>query len=159
MSQMCGIGPFIAIPAMVVAFGGPQAILGWVFGAVLALKLMETSYLSAQAFSGADLMHGPLASVDSSVPVLAVVADGPGGAAMHPVLERVIGAGADVFTVGTAAAVSASTSGIVLPDGVPEELSPILEILPFQRLAMHLAVARGQNPDAPRGLTKVTQTL
>jgi amino acid transporter len=37
MSQMCGIGPFITIPAMVVAFGGPQAILGWVFGAVLAL--------------------------------------------------------------------------------------------------------------------------
>jgi glucosamine--fructose-6-phosphate aminotransferase (isomerizing) len=124
-----------------------------------ALKLMETSYLSAQAFSGADLMHGPLAIVDSSVPVLAVVADGPGGTAMHPVLERVIGAGADVFTVGTAAAVKASTSGIVLPDGVPEELSPILEILPFQRLAMHLAVARGENPDAPRGLKKVTQTL
>ena len=124
-----------------------------------ALKLMETSYLSAQAFSGADLMHGPLAIVDSSVPVLAVVADGPGGAAMHPVLERVTGAGADVFTVGTRAAVAASTSGIVLPDGVPEELSPILEILPFQRLAMHLAVARGENPDAPRGLRKVTETL
>ncbi len=37
MSQMCGIGPFITIPAMVVVFGGPQAILGWVFGALLAL--------------------------------------------------------------------------------------------------------------------------
>jgi len=37
MSQMCGIGPFITIPAMVVAFGGPQAIMGWVFGALLAL--------------------------------------------------------------------------------------------------------------------------
>lgn len=124
-----------------------------------ALKLMETSYLSAQAFSGADLMHGPLAIVDSSVPVLAVVADGPGGAAMHPVLERVTGSGADVFTVGTKAAVAASTSGIVLPEGVPEELSPILEILPFQRLALHLALARGENPDSPRGLKKVTETL
>src|SRR4051794_18220389 len=37
MSQMCGIGPFITIPAMVVVFGGPQAILGWIFGALLAL--------------------------------------------------------------------------------------------------------------------------
>src|SRR5664280_3067131 len=37
MSQMCGIGPFITIPVMVVAFGGPQAIMGWGFGAVLAL--------------------------------------------------------------------------------------------------------------------------
>jgi glucosamine--fructose-6-phosphate aminotransferase (isomerizing) len=38
-------------------------------------------------------------------------------------------------------------------------VSPILEILPLQRLAMHLAVARGGNPDAPRGLRKVTETL
>src|SRR3954452_14552902 len=37
MSQMCGIGPFITIAAMVVAFGGAQAIMGWVFGALLAL--------------------------------------------------------------------------------------------------------------------------
>ena len=37
MGQMCGIGPFITIPVMVVAFGGPQAIMGWVFGALLAL--------------------------------------------------------------------------------------------------------------------------
>ncbi|RZS90801.1 amino acid/polyamine/organocation transporter (APC superfamily) [Motilibacter rhizosphaerae] len=37
MAQMCGVGPFITIPAMVIAFGGPQAILGWVFGALLAL--------------------------------------------------------------------------------------------------------------------------
>src|SRR5213592_4683932 len=37
MTQMCGIGPFITIPLMVAAFGGPQAILGWIAGAILAL--------------------------------------------------------------------------------------------------------------------------
>ncbi|MCQ4040502.1 APC family permease [Streptantibioticus rubrisoli] len=37
MSQMCGIGPFVTIPLMVAAFGGPQALIGWVAGAVLAL--------------------------------------------------------------------------------------------------------------------------
>jgi amino acid transporter len=37
MTQMCGIGPFITIPLMVVAFGGPQAILGWIAGAILAM--------------------------------------------------------------------------------------------------------------------------
>ena len=115
--------------------------------------------MSAQAFSGADLMHGPLAMVDAQTPVLAVVAEGPAGAAMHEVLPRLMACGADVFTVGTKAAVAESTSGIVLPVGIPEELSPILEILPFQQLAMHLAVARGENPDAPRGLLKVTRTL
>src|SRR5215467_2260917 len=38
MTQMCGIGPFITIPLMVAAFGGPQAILGWIVGALLALS-------------------------------------------------------------------------------------------------------------------------
>jgi amino acid transporter len=37
MTQMCGIGPFITIPIMVAAFGGPQAVLGWIAGAILAL--------------------------------------------------------------------------------------------------------------------------
>ncbi len=124
-----------------------------------ALKLMETSYLSAQAFSGADLLHGPLAMIDVSVPVLAVVAEGVGGAAMQQVLPRLAEQGADVFCVGTPEAVRGAAVGIELPAGVPQELSPILEILPFQQLARHVAVARGVDPDAPRGLRKVTETL
>jgi len=123
-----------------------------------ALKLMETSYLSAQAFSGADLMHGPLAMIDTHVPVLAVVADGRGGRAMSPVLDRLVEARADVLCVGTPEAVARTTLGIALPTGVPEELSPVLEVLPFQQLALHLAVARGEDPDAPRGLRKITET-
>jgi len=124
-----------------------------------ALKLMETSYLSAQAFSGADLLHGPLAMIDPQVPVLAVVARGVGGDAMGQVLPRLREVGADLFVVGSAAAVAQATVGVELPDGVPEELSPLLEILPFQQLARELASARGGDPDAPRGLRKVTETL
>jgi glucosamine--fructose-6-phosphate aminotransferase (isomerizing) len=124
-----------------------------------ALKLMETSYLSAQPFSWADLLHGPLAMIDRQVPVLTVVGAGVGGRAMGPVLPRLLEQGADVFCVGTPEAVAAASAGVVLPDGVSEELSPLLEILPFQMLAKHLAVARGVDPDAPRGLRKVTETL
>lgn len=124
-----------------------------------ALKLMETSYLSAQAFSGADLLHGPLATVDPQVPVLAVVPDGVAGAAMQPVLERLAERDADVFGVGARAYVQGLTGGLVLPDGAGEALSPLLEIIPFQQLALHLALARGGDPDTPRGLRKVTETL
>ena len=124
-----------------------------------ALKLMETSYLSAQAFSGADLLHGPLATVDPQVPVLAVVPDNAGGQAMAPVLDRLAERGADVFGVGGQAALAGLDGGIVLPTGVPQDLSPLLEILPLQQLALHLAIARGGNPDQPRGLMKVTETL
>jgi glutamine---fructose-6-phosphate transaminase (isomerizing) len=124
-----------------------------------ALKLMETCYLSAQAFSGADLLHGPLAAVDPLVPVLAVVPEGAGGQAMMPVLARLAERNADVFGVGSAAALELLAGGITLPAGVPEELSPLLEILPLQQLALHLAIARGEDPDTPRGLQKVTETL
>jgi glucosamine--fructose-6-phosphate aminotransferase (isomerizing) len=124
-----------------------------------ALKLMETCYLSAQAFSGADLLHGPLAMLDPQVPVLAVAADGIGGAAMQQVFGRIAEQGADLFCVGSADAVASADAGVVLPGGIPEALSPLLEIIPFQQLSLHLAIARGQNPDAPRGLRKVTETL
>lgn len=121
-----------------------------------ALKLMETAYVSAQAFSGADLLHGPLALVEPQVPVLAVVADGTGGDAMGPALDRLRELDADVCVIGRP---TAAAAGIVLPVGIPERLSPVLEIVPLQQLARHVAVDRGGDPDAPRGLRKITETL
>jgi glutamine---fructose-6-phosphate transaminase (isomerizing) len=124
-----------------------------------ALKLMETCYLSAQAFSGADLLHGPLATVDAQVPVLAIVPEGAAGAAMLPVLSRLAERNADVVGIGVGPAPHKMAGWINLPGGIPVELSPLLEILPLQQLARHLAIARGGDPDKPRGLSKVTETL
>lgn len=124
-----------------------------------ALKLMETSYIPALAYSGADLLHGPLAMVDNISPVIAVVTDGRGGEALRPVLERLRGRGADLCVVGPAAEVAAASVGFTLPtEGVAEEVQPLLEILPLQRLAYEITLARGQDPDAPRALAKVTET-
>ncbi|HLI58565.1 MAG TPA: SIS domain-containing protein [Solirubrobacteraceae bacterium] len=151
-----------------------------------ALKLMETSYVSAQAFSGADLLHGPMAMIDASVPTIAVVSPGRDGEAMAPVLERLAALGAPVLRVGAGGpgdadggrdpggpggaggpgdppgAPTSAPDGPTLPiaaDGLPEHLLPVLEILPLQRLALTLALRRGVDPDRPRGLSKVTQTL
>ncbi|WP_406279760.1 SIS domain-containing protein [Embleya sp. NBC_00896] len=127
-----------------------------------ALKIMETSYIGAQAFSGADLMHGPLAIVDQAWPVLAVSADGAGGVALRPVLDRLRSRGADLCVVGGAEVVAAYGRGFVLAGAgagaVAEEVSPILEILPLQMLAREVALGRGCDPDAPRALAKVTET-
>lgn len=121
-----------------------------------ALKLMETSYLPALAFSGADLLHGPLAMTDPDVPVLAVVGSGPGGRSMGEVLPRLGERRADVVVVGSADVEGATR--IAVPE-VDERYAPLLDILPLQRLALALALARGEDPDAPRGLKKVTATM
>ncbi|SDD25816.1 SIS domain-containing protein [Actinokineospora iranica] len=122
-----------------------------------ALKLAETSYLSARAFSGADLLHGPVAAVDPDTAVLALVSEGRGGAAMGEVLDVVSGRGADVVAVGSAAVTAPARLRIDVPR-TAEEVAPILEVLPVQRLALGLALARGADPDQPRGLSKVTRT-
>jgi glucosamine--fructose-6-phosphate aminotransferase (isomerizing) len=113
---------------------------------------METSYLAAQAFSGADLLHGPLAMVGPDVPVLAVTTPGRGAAALEPVLDRLAERHASVLRIGPAEGLP------VVLDGVDEALAPIVEILPLQQLAWRLALERGGDPDQPRGLSKVTET-
>ncbi|MFE6973646.1 SIS domain-containing protein [Streptomyces sp. NPDC057682] len=124
-----------------------------------ALKLMETSYIPALSYSGADLLHGPLAMVDNVSPVIAVVPEGRGGEALRPVLDRLRGRGADLFVVGAGPRVEEASAGFVLPTaGVAEEVQPVLEILPLQLLAYEVTIARGQDPDAPRALAKVTET-
>ena len=122
-----------------------------------ALKLMETSYLPALAFSGADLLHGPLAMADPDVPVLAVVGSGPGGRAMREVVARVGERRADLVVVGPSD-VPGAAARLPVPE-VDERYAPLLDILPLQRLAHALALARGEDPDSPRGLHKVTTTL
>ncbi|MGW5642585.1 SIS domain-containing protein [Saccharopolyspora sp. NPDC003752] len=117
-----------------------------------ALKLAETSYLVTRAYSGADLLHGPIAAVGQETAVLAVTGTGPGGAAMAEPLARLTGQGADVLRIGPG-----DDAQLRIPE-LPEELSPVLEVLPLQRLAWALATARGYDPDRPAGLRKVTET-
>lgn len=122
-----------------------------------ALKLMETCYVSASGFSGADLIHGPLAMVDAGVAGIVLAPAGRGGAAMQDALLRVRAAGSPVLVIGEAAGTSGGLS-IRLPREVPEVLAPILEILPLQRLALAVSRQRGIDADRPRGLLKVTRT-
>jgi glucosamine--fructose-6-phosphate aminotransferase (isomerizing) len=122
-----------------------------------ALKLMETSYLAALAFSGADLLHGPLAMADPGVPVLAVVDSGPGGSAMKEVLDRLDERRADIVTIGSGE-VKGASARLAVPE-VDERYAALLDILPLQKLALAIALSRGENPDAPRGLKKITETL
>jgi glucosamine--fructose-6-phosphate aminotransferase (isomerizing) len=124
-----------------------------------ALKLMETSYVAAHAFSGADLLHGPLAMIDPDVPVVAVAPEGRGSQALRPVLELLRARGSDLTVVGGPSSLDLATAAFVLDDGVTEELAPVSSIVPLQLLALEMALARGHDPDRPRGLSKVTRSV
>lgn len=123
-----------------------------------ALKFVETAHLGAQGFSGADLLHGPIGAVSAGDPVLAIVPEGPAGVSLLPVLDSLRAADADLTVVGSHR--PDGFDGTLLPAGedLPEDLAAITQIIPLQRLACELALARGLNPDAPRGLNKITRT-
>ena len=121
-----------------------------------ALKLVETSYVSAHGMSSADLLHGPVALLDQSVPLLCFTSAGPDARRCRiswPWPDR----GVDVDVIGDGT-VTGRTAAAAAARRRPPALRPVLEILPAQLLAADVAVARGYDPDAPRGLSKVTRT-
>lgn len=125
-----------------------------------ALKLQEVAYIPAQAFSTADFLHGPIALVESGFPVLAIAASGPPHRDVHALLESLVERGANLVIVSDVAETLAlTTSAIRLPNDVPEWISPIPAIVGAQLFCYHLTLAKGLDPDKPRGLTKVTRTL
>lgn len=126
----------------------------------IALKLKELPYVQAEPYSTADFMHGPIALVADDFPVILVATRGKvyGDAlALAAELRR---RGAGIVTISDGEELCGmARSSFVLPGGVPEWLSPIAAIVPGQLLAFHLTMAKGLDPDCPRGLRKVTRTL
>lgn len=126
----------------------------------VALKLKELTYIMATAYSSADFRHGPIATVGAGAPVLLIAPSGRPIADMMRLAASLRDRDADLLLVSDAPeALALARSPFPLAAGTPEWLSPIIAALPGQLLALELALAKGINPDAPRGLTKVTQTL
>jgi glucosamine--fructose-6-phosphate aminotransferase (isomerizing) len=125
----------------------------------VALKLKELTYIVATAYSSADFRHGPIATVGVGSPVLLIAPSGRTLADMMDLAAVLREREADLLMISDApAALALARSPFPLPAGTPEWLSPIIATLPGQQLALRLAQAKGIDPDAPRGLTKVTRT-
>lgn len=123
-----------------------------------ALKLQELTHVFALPFSMADFEHGPWALLEPGLPVLAVVPRGPGHAERLALLGRARGIGARVVAISDDPDAVAIDDGLTLPAGTPPWLGPLVSIVPGQLLAVHLARARGLDPEAPRLISKVTLT-
>jgi len=126
----------------------------------LALKLKEACYLHAMGLSYADLLHGPIAVVGSGTPAIIVAsASGPTLGPSIALARRVSRSGARAYGVGGGDALAEACSRALPGPRLPEWLAPIGLIVPGQLLAEALARKLGIDPDNPRGLTKVTQTV
>jgi glucosamine--fructose-6-phosphate aminotransferase (isomerizing) len=125
----------------------------------LALKLKELARLPADPYSAADFLHGPLALVEPGHPVIAIATSGAAAADIDALLERLGELGVERIVISDRpAAIAGGALGIQLPQGLPEWLMPIVAIVPGQLLAMHLAIAKGIDPENPRWIRKVTLT-
>ncbi|MGY4638960.1 SIS domain-containing protein [Pseudomonas sp. TE24901] len=121
-----------------------------------ALKLKETSGIQAEAFSSAEVRHGPMEIIEEGYPVLVFAPSGPEQPGSLAFAEEMRARGAQVLVV---APRGTACEGLLpsVPTAHPL-LEPFTMIQGFYLSAAQLAVARGRNPDQPRFLKKVTQT-
>ncbi|HLV89348.1 MAG TPA: glutamine--fructose-6-phosphate transaminase (isomerizing) [Candidatus Sulfotelmatobacter sp.] len=128
-----------------------------------ALKLKEISYIHAEGYPAGEMKHGPNALIDENLPVVVIAtkdAKSPGSMLRYEKtisnLKEVKARSGVVIALATAGDEEIKESAdhvLYIPDA-PEELSPILEIVPLQLLAYHIAVRRGCDVDQPRNLAK-----
>ncbi|OQA33676.1 MAG: Glutamine--fructose-6-phosphate aminotransferase (isomerizing) [Betaproteobacteria bacterium ADurb.Bin341] len=121
-----------------------------------ALKLKEISYIHAEAYPSGELKHGPLALVDSEMPVIAVAPNDDLLEKLKSNLQEVRARGGElyVFTDADSRMVESEGTHIIhLPEHYGQ-LSPVLHIVPLQLLAYHTALVKGTDVDKPRNLAK-----
>lgn len=124
-----------------------------------ALKLKETCGIQAEAFSGAEVQHGPMALVGDGYPLLVLAPRGPAQAGLVEVAQAMKRRGARVLLAAPAGTPGAEGLTLLpLDDTLHEDLAPIAVAQTLYPMVEALSRARGLDPDQPRHLAKVTKT-
>jgi glucosamine--fructose-6-phosphate aminotransferase (isomerizing) len=122
-----------------------------------ALKLKEISYIHAEGLAAGEMKHGPIALIDKNVPVIALIPSGPLFEKTASNLEEAHARGAPVIAITDpqgAPRLSRLAARLVILPGVDPFVAPILQAIPVQMLAYHVAVLKGTDIDQPRNLAK-----
>jgi glucosamine--fructose-6-phosphate aminotransferase (isomerizing) len=122
-----------------------------------ALKLKEISYIHAEAYPAGELKHGPLALVDSDMPVITVAPNNDLLEKLKSNLQEVRARGGELFVFADPDAGLQSSEGvtvITMPKHVSHFQAPIVYTIPLQLLAYHCAILKGTDVDQPRNLAK-----
>ncbi|MEM7113345.1 MAG: glutamine--fructose-6-phosphate transaminase (isomerizing) [Chloroflexota bacterium] len=121
-----------------------------------ALKLKEISYIHAEGYPAGEMKHGPIALIDETMPVVAVVTKDSLYEKMVSQVEQAKTRGGIVIAVATEGDTSIADKAdhvIYVPEA-PELLAPVVNVMPLQLLSYHIAVRRGCDVDQPRNLAK-----
>ena len=122
-----------------------------------ALKLKEISYIHAEGFAAGELKHGPIALIDTDVPVIVIAPPDKLFEKTASNLQEVVARGAQVVFLSDAKGIAQlgemARASIELPE-VDSFVAPILYTIPVQLLAYHVAVNKGTDVDQPRNLAK-----
>ena len=125
----------------------------------VALKLKELTYVTAEPYSSADFLHGPMAMLEPGFPVILIAPEGTMLPHLKEFATALQGREAEIVSISDSPEMLAmGTTRLPFSRGAPEWLAPVLSVIPGQMLAYRLAAAKGLDPDAPRGLRKVTVT-
>jgi glucosamine--fructose-6-phosphate aminotransferase (isomerizing) len=121
-----------------------------------ALKLKEISYIHAEGYPAGELKHGPIAMLDASMPVLAVATHSPTYAKVLANIEEIRAREAPVIVIANEGdeRVTALAEHVLSVPRTLEPLAPILDVVPTQLFAYHVALERGCDVDQPRNLAK-----
>jgi glucosamine--fructose-6-phosphate aminotransferase (isomerizing) len=121
-----------------------------------ALKLKEISYIHAEAYPAGELKHGPLALVDTRMPVIAIAPRGSLLEKLKSNMQEVRARGGELFVLADEDAALGSGVGyhVIQMPPHPAIVSPIVHAIPLQLLAYHAAICRGTDVDKPRNLAK-----
>jgi glucosamine--fructose-6-phosphate aminotransferase (isomerizing) len=122
-----------------------------------ALKLKETCAIHAEAHSAAEVLHGPAELVNPGFPVIAFVPSDAAREGMRATLAQLADAGATVIAIEACGADDAHRLAVAKVEATL--LEPVVMIHRFYRLAEALALRLGRDPDRPRNLRKVTETV
>lgn len=126
-------------------------------GQECSLKIQETTYTHARAYAISDFHHGPFAVVGDGTHVVMLCADGKAQKDNAEMLAKLTAAGADVTLFTSDASLIGGAARVAIPKS-DEAIAPFAFVVAGQLFALHLSLSRGLNPDAPRGLKKVTIT-
>jgi glutamine---fructose-6-phosphate transaminase (isomerizing) len=120
-----------------------------------ALKLKETCSLHAEAFSAAEVRHGPMTLIGPGFPLLVIGQSDEAGDGLDELVADMVSRGGDVLVAGRSVA-----GAITLPTRAAHPaLEPLLAIQSFYRAVNSLSIRRGFDPDRPPHLAKVTETV